>query len=300
MTKALAAVVMLLVVAIATRSMDAALTAGQVPATPVDPETRFEVVSIKLSDPFAVPRASNAADRYSVVGVGARGIVSDATRIPPNRIIGLPDWASTERYTIVAKAPEGTASTNESAISIMLTNLLKDRFKMTMHIETRAMPVYNLAFVRSDRRFGPALKESSPECRAALAARAEERRRGASATGRIGQDECESVRINPGGTALLSGVPMDRFALILTPYAGRPLINKTGLTSYYDITLKWTREAGSVSSALSGLPANPVPLDPDAPNLFTAMQEQLGLKLENASAPLDVVVIDSIQHPTPD
>jgi uncharacterized protein (TIGR03435 family) len=107
------------------------------------------------------------------------------------------------------------------------------------------------------------------------------------------------VRINPGGTASLSGVRMDMLAQILTPYVGRPLIDKTGLTSYYSVTLKWTPEVGSVSVP-PALPAGTLPLDPDAPNLFTAVQEQLGLKLESARAPLDVVVIDRLEKPALD
>jgi uncharacterized protein (TIGR03435 family) len=298
-----AAAVVSLVVPIATSAIDAALTAAQLPAAPgppVDPETRFEVVSIKPSDPFAVPRMSTSPGRYNLAGVSVHGIISDAFRVPPNRITGLPDWGSKERYTIAAKAPEGTPSTDGRALFVMLTNLLKDRFRLVAHTETHEMPVYNVVFARNDKRFGPAFTESSAECRAALAARDEEVRRGARAAGRIFQNECESVRINPGGTASLGGVRMDNFALILTPYVGRPLIDKTGLTSYYNVTLKWTREVGSASLAPPGLPPGMPPLDPDAPNLFTAVQEQLGLKLENARAPLDVVVIDSVEHPTPD
>ena len=78
------------------------------------------------------------------------------------------------------------------------------------------------------------------------------------------------------------------------------MIDKTGLTSYYNVTLKWTPDVGNASLAPPGLPPGTLPLDPDAPNLFTAVQEQLGLKLENGRAPLDVVVIDSVEHPTPD
>jgi uncharacterized protein (TIGR03435 family) len=93
---------------------------------------------------------------------------------------------------------------------------------------------------------------------------------------------------------------MDMIAQILTPYVGRPLIDKTGLTSYYNVALKWTPEVGNAGVAPAGLPAGTLPLDPDAPNLFTAVQEQLGLKLENARAPLDVVVIDRLEKPTLD
>jgi uncharacterized protein (TIGR03435 family) len=298
-----AAAVVSLVVPIATSAIDVALTAAQLPAAPgpsVDPETRFEVVTIKPFDPFAVPRESMSPGRYNVAGVSVHGIVSDAFRIPPNRITGLPDWSSKERYTIAAKAPESTRSTDGSALFVMLTNLLKDRFRLAAHIETREMPVYNLVFARNDKRFGLAFKESAAECRAALGARDEEVQRGARAAGRIGQNECESVRINPGGTASLGGVRMDMFALILTPYVDRPIIDRTGLTSYYNVTLKWTREVRGASVAPPGLPPGMPPLDPDAPNLFTAVQEQLGLKLENARAPLDVVVVDRVEHPTPD
>ena len=212
------------------------------PGPPVDPETRFEVVSIKPSDPSAVPQMSMSPGRYNVAGVRVQGIITDALRVPSIRIIGLPDWSSKERYTIAAKAPEGTPSTDGRAMFVMLTNLLKDRFRMAMHTETREMPVYNLVFARNDKRFGPAFKESSAECRAAFAARVEEGRPGAGAAGRIGPSECESVRINPGGTASLSGVRMDMIAQILMPYVGRPVIDKTGLTSYYNVTLKWTPE----------------------------------------------------------
>jgi uncharacterized protein (TIGR03435 family) len=268
---------------------------------PVDPETRFEVVSIKPFDASGgtAPRMSMSPGRYNVAGVTLQGIVSQALRVPPNRITGLPDWSVKERYTVAAKAPEGTPSTDSRALFVMLLNLLKDRVKMATHTETREMPVFNLVFARNDKRFGPALKESPAECRAAFAARNEEVRRGARAAGLIGPSNCESVRINPGGTASLSGVRMDMLAQILTPYVGRPLTDKTGLTSYYNVTLKWTPEVGSVSVP-PALPAGTLPLDPDAPSLFTALQEQLGLKLENARAPLDVVVIDRLEKPALD
>ena len=248
------------------------LAAAQLPSAPVapvDPEMRFEAASIKRSDSLAVPRMSTSPGRYNVAGVRLSGLVSDALRVPPNRITGLPNWSVNERYTITAKAPQGTPSTDGRAMFVMLTNLLKDRFKMATHTETREIPVFNLVFARNDKRFGPSFTESSAG---------------------------ESVRINPGGTASLRGVRMDRLAQILTPYVGRPVIDRTGLTSYYNVTLKWMPDAGSTSVA--PLPAGALPLDPDAPTLFTAMQEQLGLKLESARAPLDVVVIDRVERPT--
>src|SRR5262249_42497765 len=111
-----AVAVVSLAVPIATGAIDAALTAAPLPAAPappVDPETRFEVVSIKPSDAFAVPQMSMSPGRYNVSGVRLQGIISDALRVPPNRITGLPDWSLKERYTIAAKAPEGTPSTDD-------------------------------------------------------------------------------------------------------------------------------------------------------------------------------------------
>lgn len=248
------------------------LAAQSVPPA-VDPEMRFEVVSIKSSDPSVAPRMSRSPGRYEVAGVRLLGIVGDAFRVAPNRIFGLPDWSVNERYAIAAKVPEGLPSTDGRAMAVMLKNLLKDRFKIATHTETREMPVFNLVLARNDKRFGPAFKESSAK---------------------------ESVRINPGGTASLSGVRTDMIAQVLTPYVGRTVIDKTGLTSYYNVTLKWTPDVGRTGVAPPALPPGTLPLDPDAPNLFTAVQEQLGLKLENARAPLDVVVIDRVEKPTLD
>jgi uncharacterized protein (TIGR03435 family) len=95
-------------------------------------------------------------------------------------------------------------------------------------------------------------------------------------------------------------------ATILTQSVGRPVIDKTGLTGYYDYTLKWTPDLGIGSPSPFGLPPGAPspdalpPTDPDAPNLFTAVQEQLGLKLESARGPVEVVVIDRLERPTPD
>ena len=278
-----------------------ALAAAQLPAAPgppVDPEMRFEVASIKPFDPAAAPRLSMSPGRYDVAGIALPGIISQALRMPPNRITGFPDWSFKALYAISAKAPEGTASTDPRAMFVMVTNLLKDRFKMAMHTESREMPVFHLVFARNDRRFGPAFTESSAECRAAIAARGAEIRRGAVPAGAPGPTGCESARFNPGGTASFSGAPIALLAGMLPPLVGRPVIDKTGLTSYYNFTLKWTPEAGSPGLAPPGLA--PPPADPDAPNIFTAVQEQLGLKLESARGPVEVVVIDRLEKPTLD
>ena len=94
-----------------------------------------------------------------------------------DRIFGLPDWINTERYTITAKAPDGPPPA-AIALTVMLANLLKDRFKLATHRETRELPVYNLVFARNDKRFGPAFKATSAECQATMTARLEAAQRG--------------------------------------------------------------------------------------------------------------------------
>jgi uncharacterized protein (TIGR03435 family) len=285
-------------------TLAAAQLSGQAPAgPPVDPETRFEVVSIKPFDSSggALPRMSVTPGRYEVAGLPLRAVIGQGLLLPPNRIFGLPDWVDTERYTIAAKAPDGPAAAR--GLLVMVANLLKDRFNMVTHADTRELPVYNLVFARSDKRFGPSLKETSADCRAAIAARLEAVERGQPAA-TLGPGGCGDMRTSPG-MASFSGVAAANIAGALTPYAGRPVIDRTGLTGSYDFTLKWSTQAGN--PALVGLPgvagppnAPPPPADPDAPDIFTAVQEQLGLKLESARGPVPVVVVDRIEKPSLD
>jgi uncharacterized protein (TIGR03435 family) len=305
------AAVLTLAFPIITGAIDAAAPAaaqfpGAAPGSPpVDPETRFEVVSIKPFDASTgASRISMTPGRYDVAGMPLRLVIGQALGVPADRIIGLPDWIDKERYTIAAVSAEPAAR----ALAVMVTNMLKDRFKMVTHRETRELPVYNLVFARTDKRLGPGLKPSPPECQAAIAARLEEIKRGGTVpTVPAGPKECQSALINPG-IASFSGVEMAVIAQILTQSVGRPVIDKTGLTGAYDYTLKWTPEAGIGSPTPFGLPPGvlgrspdaPQPVDPDAPNLFTAVQEQLGLKLESARGPVEVVVIDRLEKPTLD
>ena len=273
------------------------LAAGQIPGPggpPVDPESRFEIVSIKPFDRSAQPRMNMTPGRFEFDGLNASGLISLGLRVPPNRLAGLPAW--TDVYAISAKAPEGPPPT-VSVMNVMIANLVKDRFKLVTHAETREMPVYNLVFARADRRFGPAMKESSAECRAKLLARLEASRRGAPA--QLGAaDPCTNVKLAPASVDA-RGSQMPLLASLLTQSVGRTVIDKTGLTSYYDYTLKWTPDPGS-RGLLASPDAPPPAPDPDAPDLFTAVQEQLGLKLESARGPVEIVVIDHVEKPVLD
>jgi len=174
-----------------------------------------------------------------------------------------------------------------------------------MHRETREMPVYNLVFARADKRLGAALKETSAECRATIAASIEAAERGGSMVRPAGVAGCETLQINPGILSVRGALPA-LIGQLLSQAVGRPVIDKTSLTGLYDFTLTWAPAPGGDSlipfglppGALPGGPPAPTPLaDPDAADLFTALQEQLGLKLESGRGPVEVVVIDGLEKP---
>jgi uncharacterized protein (TIGR03435 family) len=293
------AAMLTLAIPIATGALDAAaFAAGQLPGVTaggpqIDPERRFEVVSIKPFDASggATPRSGTRGTRYDFLGLPLGWLVAQAHRAPLNqgRVVGLPEWIETERYAIAGTIPDGVPV---SALPVLLTNLLKDRFRMVSHTETREMPVYNLVLARNDKRLGPSLKETSAECRAATAAfLAAPQRGGTPPPTPTASGACPPPGLNVG---LLSqgGMQMATLAQGLAQIVGRPVIDRTGLTGYYDYTLTWMPEPGL------GPPGPPV--DPDAPSVFTAVQEQLGLKLESARGPVEVVVIERLERPTLD
>jgi bla regulator protein blaR1 len=284
----------------------AAFAAGQLPGAtaggpPIDPQMRFEVVSLKPFDASggALPRSNTTPGRFDFAGLPLRLLVGQGLRAPLHRIVGWPDWIDTERYTVAATMPDGAP---QAALFVMIENLLKDRFKLVTHRETRELPVYSLVLERSDRRFGPAFKESSAQCRAELTERSEAARRGGPRP--TTPTDCVGVQLGMG-TVSMKGTQMVPLANFLTQSVGRPVIDRTGLNSFYDLTLTWTPDAGG-NPAPFGLPAGVLPqapqppVDPDAPSIFTAVQEQLGLKLEAGRGPVEVVVIDRLEKPTLD
>jgi uncharacterized protein (TIGR03435 family) len=283
---------------------------------PVDPTLQFEAASVKASEALATgARMMMMPGRFEASGVPLRGILRQALRAQDYQLVGVPDWVNTERYSIVAKAPEGAPP---NAIPTMLLNLFKDRFALATHTETRQLPVYNLVLARSDGRLGRSFTPSSAECQATIkaraagpgpgaagpgAARGPDFSRGAPPPPTIDPDKppCGFMRQGPG-IANGGGASMAQIVQMLSQSTGLPVIDKTGLSGYYDINLKFQPEAGP-NTGLFGPPppgGQSFAVDPDAANIFTAVQEQLGLKLESVRGPVDVIVIDRIEKPTLD
>ena len=267
-----------------------------------NPLPRFEVASIRQNTSDDRARmGAQPGGRVTVTNTPVRDLIAaaygmySAPAMIHARILGGPDWLDADRYDIKAKAsgefqfgPDGPPKD----MLLMLRALLEDRFKLKMHFETRELPTYDLVLARTDRTLGPELRKSNVDCDAVSAAR------------RAGQAPPPRGPIEPPPCALISGpartiagaASMQQLATNLTARVERPVVDKTGLTDRFDFMLTLTPDQRPLPQAPPGLP----PIDPNGPGLFTALQEQLGLKLVPSKAPTDVLVIDGVEHPTPD
>jgi len=213
------------------------------------------------------------------------------------------DWVSTVRFDIAAKAPDGAPLEQTRA---MVRTLLKDRFKLVVHMETRDTPIYALVKARADDQLGPKLKRSTTDCGPVRAQRAEATAAAARARGgRVavppppGPNDpvvCGMRASGRGGATLTyraGNTTITALANALRPYVGREVVDRTGLTGEFDFDLQFSAPpaAGTVDA---GIPVAPLE---DAASVFTALQEQLGLKLESTRGPVELMVIDSAEKP---
>jgi uncharacterized protein (TIGR03435 family) len=289
------------------------LTGAPAGGPPIDPQLRFEVASVKpVADNGRYGRFLPTPQRFEYSELPIGWFLRTALQKPDYQVIGAPGWIETEFYTIMAKPPEGTPS---GAMATMMLNLLKDRFQLATHLETRELLIFNLVMARKDGRLGPNLKVTPADCQATVAERNAALEAAAAGRGArppmppLGDPNappaCGFGRIGIGDVAV-NGRTIAQFVTTLSEWVGSPVIDKTGLTGLYDFTLKSSPEGLHVpgplgrTMALRIAQAPAPPVDPDTPSLFVALQEQLGLKLEGARGPVEVVVIDRLERPTPD
>jgi uncharacterized protein (TIGR03435 family) len=246
----------------------------------------FEVASIKRSTADN-DRAGvrGQAGRVTITNNPLRNIIRNAWGLQGFQIVGGPDWMNTDRWDIVAKA-EGNPQGPQ--MMAMLQNLLADRFKLVTHRETREMPIYALVFAKPDHGFGPKLRASSTDCQKEMTA-AIARGGGPPRDGRV---LCGMRLLN--GHIEMNAESMRNFVRNLSPIAGRSIVDRTELTGGFDAELTWTPDASL------GNPPDAAPASNDGPSLFTAIQEQLGLKLDAQRGPVEVLIIDSAERPTED
>ena len=285
---------------------------AQAPATgSVDPNLAFEAASVKVNksgERFI--QFGSRAGRFVVTNAPLRDIVRFAYGVQPFQLIGLPSWADSERFDIVAKSsgdvpPLGPNTAGaQNPIAVMVQNLLAERFKLKAHREQREMPIYALTLARADGKLGPNLKPAAADCNALMAAA---RAGGAPPQAlqgppKPGEAPPCGMFMSPASIAA-GGVSMTAVATALGQRVGRSVVDKTGLTGEYQFVLNFTPDQLPPGGAAPpGQPplANGAPFDPNAPSLVTAIQEQLGLKLDAQRGPVEVVVIDSVERPIED
>lgn len=257
----------------------------------------FEVASVRPNN-SGEPRVLlglQPGGRFSATNVTARLLIRQAYDVQDFQIVGGPDWLGSDRFDVVAKAPDDTLS--PELLRPMLRALLEDRFTLAASRETRDLPIYELVVARPDGALGQRLTPAAVDC----AARRE--RRGGGPPPPLPQpgEPIECGMMMGLGRITAGGIPLAELARSLSPQVGRVVIDKTGLTATYDFQLTYAPEqltaAGGPPLLNGGTPST---VDPDAPNLFTALQEQLGLKLESRRGPVDVVVVERLERPEAD
>jgi uncharacterized protein (TIGR03435 family) len=257
---------------------------------------QFEVASIKPNSSDDTRRMLGPAPggRFLAVNVTLRQLVAFAFGVSNSRsemlVLGGPAWVGSARFDVDAVAsggalPPGTAGP-------LVRKLLEQRFALRAHRETTERPVYHLVVDRTDGRLGPNLRPTSTNCEARRVARAS----GAPlppitpvrppADPSIARPQC-GVRVAPGHIAG-DGVNAADIAEPLAPFAGRLIIDRTGLRQYFDVDLEWATEGAAAGGARN-----------DLPPLVTALREQLGLRLEDARGPVEVVAIDVVSALVP-
>ncbi|HKD07507.1 MAG TPA: TIGR03435 family protein [Bryobacteraceae bacterium] len=240
----------------------------------------FEVATIKPGDPASrgMSISLGVGGMFTTKNVTLKMLVALGWNVREFQISGASGWIGTDRFDIVAK-PEHEVQRNSdegrALLRAMVQSLLADRFHLQVHTESKEMQVYALIVAKN----GSKLVESDPESKGP-------------SLGFTG---------NRGGRSSVtaSKVSMKMFAEALSNQLGRTVIDQTGLNSSYTFKMEYTPdlEMGPTKPGLEAEKVDTTSL-PDGPTIFTALTEQLGLKLDSQKGPVEVVVIDHAEKPT--
>jgi uncharacterized protein (TIGR03435 family) len=267
----------------------------------------FEVASVKPNksgEPF-IRLGIQPGGRFTAQNMPLRELIRFAYGVQPFQIEGGPGWINSDRFDITAKAegefgPGGPGQVGP--VNFMMRALLAERFTLVVRSQKKEMPIYELVMARADRKLGAKLEVSTLNCAAQFAAR----RGGGPPAGpppgppgppQTGERRC-GLFMGPG-TIMSGESTMANLAQALGPRVSRIIVDKTGLDGLYTFEVVFTPDqVPPAGAALNGAPFPQI--DPNGPSLFTALQEQLGLKLENSRAPVEMLVIQSVEQPSPD
>jgi uncharacterized protein (TIGR03435 family) len=229
-------------------------------------QVEFDVASVKESTSFETGGSLRLMPDGGVraQNIPLRSLITIAYQLQPYQLVNAPGWASDTRYNVEAKP---AASVPRAQIFPMLQALLVERFGLAFHRESRQMDGFALVRARADR-LGPDLKPSALNCE---------------------KDMLTTPACRQGGitadTMTAAGAPIWNLLQLLVAKVGAPIGDETGLTGTYDMQLRWSNDLAPADDRLS---------------IYTAVQEQLGLKLERRRVTAEVVVVDRLERATPD
>jgi uncharacterized protein (TIGR03435 family) len=253
-------------------------TAWETPATPlpeipmpVDAKPSFELATIKPSPPDARGGGSgmNPGGRFTAHNLSLRDLILLGYGLHPSQIEGGPAWFETDRFDIVAKADTAGAP-NKAQVMMMVQKLLADRFSLRFRREKKELAIYALTVQKSGFRLTPSTGDPNG---------------------------LSTMRADPHGHLMASNMTMEEFTMGLQGNVlDRPVIDRTRLSQRFDFTLDWTPDEFQAS----GLGARTQGPDSGAtfPNLFTAVKDQLGLKLESTRGAVEIFIIDRVKKPS--
>jgi uncharacterized protein (TIGR03435 family) len=223
---------------------------------------QFEVTSVKPNNSGSgYSRSSSQPDGgYIATNTTLRGLILSAYLVRRFQVVGGPDWIDSDRFDVAAKAPENST---EDQYPQMLQALLAERFKLVVHAQTQEQPIYAIGLGRRDGSLGPQLKRAAKEC---------------------SRPATQTSYTSAGGKVRGTCTPLSELAASLFGAVNRMVVDQTGLMGVFDFELQWTSEGSQLT---------------DAPSLFTALQEQLGLKFESSRGLVEMLVVDKVERPSP-
>jgi uncharacterized protein (TIGR03435 family) len=263
------------------------------------PKFEFEVATIKPSKPGSGPGGySFPSGGFKATNVSLQTLVEAAYHIGDDQVSGAPKWLNSDRYDVEAKMDASAAADlqklnreeQDAARQQMLQAFLADRLRLTIHRESKEFSVYLLVVAKN----GPKLQEAKP-----------------GDTYGDGIKSRDGSPLAAGNTRMTGGrnartltahaVPISTLTQLFLAFLGRPVLDKTGLAGKYDFTLTWGPDDNRPPTLAGGASNDSSPSvasDSNGPPLLTAIQEQLGLKLESGKGPVEVIVIDHIERPS--
>jgi len=281
----------------------AGVASAQAPAAPT-----FDVASIKPNTSGTNQRQFNLEPngRFTAINVPLFDLIRFAYAqpgpdgqlfpFPPNRLSAAKTWAGgatalqSDKFDVIATTDAGAS---QDRVFLMLRALLAERFKLVVHRENQDLPIYALVMARKDGRLGPRLRPSNVDCSKVSS----DGPPASPATDAFVAEPCKGLR-NVPGKASGRAVTIPTLARLMSGWVDdhRPVEDRTGLTGNFDLDLDWTPDR-PLPSPPAGAPALP-PVDPTGAGLFTALQEQLGLKVESTKNSIDILVVDHADRPT--